>query len=103
MFPFPRDAPLANRSQNLFPSREIFLDPPVEILVLEIENRIVVPDRGLDQALRIARCGGTHDLESGSVQKGRFRILGVERSSPHVTTRRAAHVDWGRKIGAVPG
>ena len=102
MLPFPRDARLADRSQNLFISREIFLDAPVEILVLEIENRIVVPDRGFDQALRIPRRGRTHDLESGSVQKGCFRILGVKRSSPDVAARRAPHDDWRREIGAVP-
>src|SRR5262249_15511093 len=48
---------------------------PVALLMLEEQHRIVVPDRALEQALRVAR-GGRHDhLQARYVAVERFDAL----------------------------
>jgi hypothetical protein len=52
--------------------RHHFLDPAVEILVLEEEDAVVVAAPRFDQPLGVARGGGVDDLEPGRVQKRRL-------------------------------
>src|SRR6266571_4250204 len=92
---------LADGSEDLLLFRQRLLDPAVQPLVLEVDDRIVVPDGGLDQALRVPRGGGIHDLQARRVKEGRLRVLRMERTAPHVAAARAAHHDRGRETGAV--
>src|SRR2546426_3932357 len=48
---------------TLFPYTTLFRS-----LVLEIDHRVIVPDGGLDQALRVPRGGGIHDLQARGVK-----------------------------------
>src|SRR6266568_5452966 len=101
VLPLAGDPRLADRSKDLLFFRQCLLDPPVQPLVLEVDDRIVVPDGGLDQALRVPRGGGIDDLQARRVKEGRLRILRVEGTAPHVAATGAAHHDRGREAGAV--
>ncbi len=70
---------------------QLFLDPAVEILVLEEEHAIVVPDGRLDQTLGIARRGRIDDLEPRGVQESGLGVLRMERSASHVAAAGTAH------------
>ncbi len=48
-----------------------------EAHALEAEHRIVVADRGLQQALRVRRTGGEDHLQPGDVGEDRVRALRV--------------------------
>ena len=60
---------------------KLFLYPPIKELVLEIDDRIGVPDRGLDQSLGIVRRGGANHFQARRVHKIHFGILRMERSA----------------------
>src|SRR6266550_3223387 len=75
VFAFPRDPRLPDRRENLLALRQLLLDAPVEPFVLEIEHRIFVADRRLDQALGIPHGRRVDDLEAGRVEECRLRIL----------------------------
>src|SRR5438874_11800714 len=88
---------LADGSEDLLLFRQRLLDPAVQPFVLEVDDRIVVPDGGLDQALRVPRRGGIDDLQARRMKEGRLRVLRMERTAPHVAAARAAHHDRGRE------
>src|SRR5712692_3279834 len=46
---------LTDRREDLFLFGECLLDPSVQPFVLEVDDRVLVPDGGLDQALRVPR------------------------------------------------
>src|SRR5881396_2197784 len=101
ILPLAGDPRLADGSEDLLLFRQRLLDPAVQPFVLEVDDRIVVPDGGLDQALRVPRRGGIDDLQARRVKEGRLRVLRMERTAPHVAAARAAHHDRGRETGAV--
>src|SRR5881409_1023688 len=101
VLPLAGDPRLADGSEDLLLFRQRLLDPAVQPFVLEVDDRIVVPDGGLDQALRVPRRGGIDDLQARRVKEGRLRVLRMERTAPHVAAARAAHHDRGRETGAV--
>jgi hypothetical protein len=55
------DARLAERDRVAL-LRHLRLDPAIEMLVLEVQNRVRILDRGDQQALRILRSGGQTTL-----------------------------------------
>src|SRR6266568_3769951 len=73
VLPLAGDPRLADGSEDLLLFRQRLLDPPVQPLVLEVDDGIVVPDGGLDQALRVPRGGGIDDLQARRVKEGRLR------------------------------
>src|SRR6266853_2968336 len=101
VFPLARDAGLADRRENLLALRQLLLDPAVEPLVLQVEHRILVADRCLDETLRVPHGCRIDDLEAGRVEKRRFRVLRMERPAANVAATRAAHHHGGRQSGAI--
>src|SRR6266508_2285110 len=101
VFAFPRDPRLPDRRENLLALRQLLLDAPVEPFVLEVEDRIFVADRRLDQTLRIPHGRRVDDLEAGRVEECRFRILRMERPAANVTAAGAAHHHRRRQPGPV--
>src|SRR5437762_607554 len=61
MLPLARQARLPDRRENFFARGQLFLDPPIQPFVLEIQHGIVIADRGLDQALRVPDRRGIDD------------------------------------------
>src|SRR5213075_3256763 len=63
----------------------------IEFLVLEIDDRIGIADRGLNQTLRIVSGRRLDYLQPGSVQEKRFSVDRVERpcvnAAPAWTTK----------------
>jgi hypothetical protein len=49
----------------------------VEELVLDADDRVVITDGGLQEALRVPRRGGHHDFQAGDVVEERLEALGV--------------------------
>src|SRR5262245_29073005 len=72
---------------------QVLLDPAVEELVLEVDDRIVVADGGLDQPLGVVRGRRGHDLETGRVDEVHLRVLRMERAAAHAAAARATHHD----------
>ena len=75
------------------------LDPPVQVLVLEVEDRVRVLDRGREQALRVLRRRRADDLEARDVGEARLGVLRVERPAGEAAARRAGA---GRSGSACP-
>src|SRR2546427_13309461 len=89
---------------TLFPYTTLFrslLDATVQPLVLEVEDRIVVPDGRLDEALRVARGRGIHDLQPRGVEERRLGVLRMERPAAHVAPARPPHDERRREARAV--
>src|SRR5579872_4938282 len=57
------------------------LDPPVEVLVLHVADRIRIPDGRMQQPLGVLGGRGRDDLDPGRVHEPRLRVLGVIRAS----------------------
>src|SRR2546430_16884255 len=64
VFPLACESRLADRSHDLLTLGELLLDAAIQPLVLEVENRVVVADRGLDQPLCAPARGGANDLQA---------------------------------------
>src|SRR5512141_2243242 len=77
----------------------LFLDPPIEELVLEVDHRVVVPDGGFEQPLRVVRRRRGHHLEAGDVAEPRFRVLGVVQPAVDPASRRPPGND---RAGGLP-
>src|SRR5216683_485738 len=92
---------LTDRREDLLLFGQGLLDPAVQPLVLEIDDRVLVPDGGLDQPLRVPRGGGVHDLQARRMKERRLRVLRMERAAPHVATAGPPHHNRGRETGAV--
>ena len=52
----------------------------VEVLVLDEDDRVVVADRRLEQALRVGRGRGDGDEQAGDVQVERLEAVRVRRA-----------------------
>ena len=68
----------------------------VEHLALDEDDRVVVADRGLEQALGVGGRGGRHDLQAGDVRVRRFERLRVLRGQLQRRARRSAEDDRAR-------
>ena len=53
--------------------RQIFFDAPVEKLVLDVEDRIVVANRGFEQAFCVVSGSRKNDLQTRPVHEHRLR------------------------------
>ncbi len=71
----------------------LVLDAAVEVLVLEVEHRVLVADRLDQQALGVRRRRRADDLEARDVRERRLGVLRVERAAREAAARRAAHDD----------
>ena len=68
----------------------LVLDAAVEVLVLEVENRVRILDGGREEALRVRGRSRARDLEARDVREARLRVLGVERPAGEAAAGRAA-------------
>src|SRR5262245_23826534 len=68
--------------------RNLALDPPVEVLVLEVEHRVGILDCADDQALGVLGRRRAHDLQAGDVRERALRVLAVERPAGETAARR---------------
>src|SRR5690349_10462672 len=93
-------ARLAQRHDVVF-RRNFFLDTSVKILVLEKNNRVVIADRGLDQALGIVGAGRTDNFYARNVHEPHLRILRVIRSAVNIAAAGTADNDWGRRAPTI--
>src|SRR4030095_16399148 len=71
-------------------------------LVLEEEDRVVVSDGGLDQALGVVRGRRLHDLQPRRVGEVRLGVLRMERPSVHATAGRTAYDERDADASPVP-
>ena len=69
--------------------------------MLEVEHRVVVADRGLDQALRVVRRRRLDDLQARRVGEVGLRVLRVEGAAVHAAAGRAADDERDADAGAV--
>src|SRR5688500_10985267 len=83
--------------------RKLFLDAAIQILVLEEQHAVLVPDGRLYQALRVARRGWIDNLEAGRMEEGRLGILRMKRAAPDVSTAGPAHDHRAGQERAVAG
>ena len=88
--PGPADDGFAQR-HDVFFVRQIFLDAPVEKLVLEEKHRIIVANRRFQQALGVVGRRGIDHLQSRRVHEVHFRIGGMERPAVHAAARGPAN------------
>ena len=63
---------------------QFLLDRAVEVFVLEVNHRVVVADRRLDQALGVIGRRWLHHLEARRVHVGHFDVLRMERAAVDV-------------------
>src|SRR3990170_707280 len=74
---------LADRHEEVGVLGHELLDAPVDPLVLEEHDRVVVADRGLQQALRVARERRADHLQAGRVCEPRLGVERVEAARAH--------------------
>src|SRR5215218_8425419 len=67
--------------------RNLAAHPPVQMLVLHVDDRVRVADSGRDQALGVVRRGRGDHLEAGGLEEPRLRVLRVEGSAREATAR----------------
>ena len=84
--------------------RHVTADRSVHLLVLEEEHRIVVPDRGPQQALGVVWRGRDDDLQARDVGEERLHGLGVIEGAVDAAAVRSAdgHRDAEAVVRAVP-
>ncbi len=73
----------------------------VQVLVLEVDDRVVVPDGCFEQPFGVVRRSRGDHLEAGCVDEPGLRILGVEGASPQPTSRRGPDHNRHRRTPAV--
>ena len=61
--------------------------------MFEIDDRIGIANRGLDQSLRVVRRRRADDLQARRVHEVHFRILRMERSAVNAAAARSANDD----------
>ena len=98
--PLRADVGLADRDDVVL-VRQVFLDAPVEVLVLDEEHRVVVADGGLEQALGVVRRRRRDDLEARAVHEHGLGVQRVVRPAVHAAAGRAAHDDRAGAADAV--
>ena len=94
------DARLADRHRVAL-LRHLALDAAVQVLVLEVEDRVRILDRADQQALGVLGRRRADALEAGDVRERRLRVLRVERAAGEAAARRQPHDDRHRRAGAV--
>ena len=94
------DACLAERCQIAL-VRHFALDAPVQVLVLEEQDRVRVLDRAHEQPFCIFRGRGAHDLEPGDVGERALGVLRVERPSREAAAGWQPQHDRHRRARAV--
>src|SRR5205814_6339415 len=75
-------------------------DPPVKVLVLEVEDGARILDRADQEALRVLRRRRADAFQAGDVRERRLGILGVERPAREAAARREADDHRHRSSGA---
>jgi hypothetical protein len=80
--------------------RQVVLEATIEVLVLEIEYRVLVADGRLEQSLRVVGRRGFDHFQTRRVHEEGFRVEGVERTAPDARARRPA--DDHRQTDALP-
>src|SRR5258706_558382 len=88
MLPFTRGARLSDRGENLLALRQLLLDAAVEPFVLQVEHRILVADRCLDETLRVPHRRRKDDLQTRRGEERPLRALGWERPAANVAATR---------------
>ena len=82
------DLGFSNRNDVVL-GRQHGLQPTVQEFVFEIDDRVVVPDRSLQQTLRIIGGRRCDQLEPGRVKEPALRALRMERPPMHPTPERS--------------
>src|SRR5437764_6092058 len=96
---FAVDARLAERCRVAL-LRDLALDPPVKVLVLEVEDGARVLDRADQEALRVLRRRRADAFQARDVRERRLGVLGVERPAREAAARREADDHRHRSSGA---
>src|SRR5207245_7725192 len=91
---------LADRRHDFLALGELLLDTAIQPLVLEVEDRVVVADRRLDETLRVAGRRGGDDLQAGGVEERSLGGLRVEQPAAYRAAVVAPHDDGGGAAGA---
>src|SRR5215467_2716730 len=99
---FARNASLSN-GDDVILLGDFFLDPTIEILVLEENAGIVVADGGFDEAFGVVRRSRADDLEPGVVNEPHLGVLRVERAPVDVSAAGAAEDERGGRSPQVVG
>ena len=73
---------LADRHDIVF-RRQNRLHAPIEELVLEINHRVGIADRRLQESLGVIRCGRSDDFEPRRMKEPAFRAFRMERPAVH--------------------
>jgi len=81
--------------------RHLGLDPAVEVLVLEVENRVRILDRRDQEPLGVLGCRRAHDLDPRDVRERALGVLRVERAARESSAGREPDDDRHRCPGAV--
>ena len=77
------------------------LEPPVEVLVLQVQRRVVVPDRRDQQPGSIFRRPRHHDLDAGHVREVALHALRVAGPGPQPAAEGCPHRHRHRVAGPV--
>src|SRR5205823_1023283 len=75
-------------------------DPPVEVLVLEVEDGVRVLDRRGEEPFRVLGYRRAHDLEAGDVREGALGVLRMERPAREAASGGQAHDDRNGRAAA---
>ena len=94
------DARLAERNRVALLGH-LGLDPAVEVLVLEVENRVRILDRRDQEPLGVLGRRRADDLESRDVRERALGVLRVERAAREAAAGREPDDDRHRRPGAV--
>src|SRR5208282_1715860 len=100
MMPLARDPRLAKRNYVIV-GWDFFLDPSVQIFVLEKDHRVVVADRRFDESLGIVGGRRTDNFQAGRVHEPHLRILRVEWPAMHIPAAWTTQHQWSRRSPAV--
>src|SRR5581483_8225361 len=73
------------------------LDPPVEVLVLEVEHRVRILDRAREQPLRVLGRRRADAFQAGDVRERALRVLRMERAAGEAAAGREPHDDRHRR------
>ncbi len=89
---------------DILARRHIALERAVERLALEVDDRVVVADRGDEQPLGVGRRGRRHDLQPRRVHKPGLGVLAVKGAGANAAVgRRADHPRHGPVPAIVRG
>ena len=73
----------------------------VQVLVLEVHDRIVIADGGFQQSFRVVGGRRRHDLQPRTMDEPRFGVLRVIQAPADITATRRAHDNGHRCPAAV--